>query len=95
MEGSYGNPKLLKISVLDPYCAKLDDYGVHTVAAIVKQFLRDLPEPLLTFGLYTEFLQATAIEDKHGRYSALLELTERLPKPHQDVLERLVYHLAR
>jgi hypothetical protein len=79
----------------DPHSAKLDDFGVHTVAAIVKQFLRDLPEPLITFRLYTEFLQATDIEDKHSRYNALLELTERLPKPHQDVLERLVYHLAR
>ncbi|XP_062521055.1 unconventional myosin-IXa-like isoform X2 [Corticium candelabrum] len=79
----------------DPRSVKLDEFSVHTVAAVVKQFLRDLPEPLLTFALYSEFVQATEIANKHARYNALFELTERLPKSHQDVLERIVYHLAR
>jgi hypothetical protein len=33
----------------------------HTVAGVMKQYLRELPEPLLTFDLYQEFMRATTL----------------------------------
>ena len=30
----------------------------HTIAGCLKRYLRELPEPILTFDLYTEFMQA-------------------------------------
>ena len=35
----------------------LDDYTIHVIASVLKQWLRDLPNPLMTFELYDEFLR--------------------------------------
>ena len=34
------------------------DLDQHTVAGALKQYLRELPEPLLTFKLYPDFIAA-------------------------------------
>ena len=39
------------------------EHGVHDVASLLKAFLRDLPEPLLTHELFEAFL-ATAGTDQ-------------------------------
>ncbi|KAG8145007.1 hypothetical protein E2320_013384 [Naja naja] len=39
----------------------LDDYNIHVIASVFKQWLRDLPNPLMTFELYEEFLRAMGI----------------------------------
>ena len=44
--------------IADPENACLDGFSVHAVAAAVGAFFRELPEPLLTRELYTEFLRA-------------------------------------
>lgn len=36
-----------------------EENGVHDVAALLKEFFRDLPDPLLTRDLYTAFLNTT------------------------------------
>lgn len=36
----------------------LDDYNINVIASVFKQWLRDLPNPLMTFELYEEFLRA-------------------------------------
>lgn len=36
-----------------------EENAVHDVAALLKEFLRDLPDPLLTRDLYTAFLNTT------------------------------------
>lgn len=35
----------------------LDDYNIHVIASVFKQWLRDLPNPLMTFELYDEFIR--------------------------------------
>lgn len=40
----------------------LDDYNIHVIASVFKQWLRDLPNPLMTFELYEEFLRAMGKE---------------------------------
>jgi len=37
----------------------VDMYPVHVLTSVLKTFFRDLPEPLLTFELYDEFIQAS------------------------------------
>ena len=44
--------------VTDPENASLEGCSVHAVAAAVGGFFRELPEPLLTRELYTEFIRA-------------------------------------
>lgn len=48
--------------------ANLDDYNIHVIGSVFKQWLRDLPNPLLTFELYEEFIRAMG----KRRTSALL-----------------------
>lgn len=42
----------------DPNTVCLEDYPIHTVTGLVKQWLRELPEPLMTFNHYNDFLHA-------------------------------------
>lgn len=43
---------------LDPENADLESAGIHAVAAAVGGFFRELPEPLLTWEMYLEFIRA-------------------------------------
>eukprot|EP00050_Salpingoeca_kvevrii_P007197 m.294466 g.294466 ORF g.294466 m.294466 type:complete len:373 (-) comp12996_c0_seq1:626-1744(-) len=52
--------------------------NVHDVAGILKSFLRDLPEPLLTFRLYHSFVDAWRLEEE-DRIRAILLLCLELP----------------
>lgn len=55
----------------------LEDYPIHTVTGLVKQWLRELPDPLMTFMHYNDFLHAVGEEDltifrtlsQHTKYS--------------------------
>lgn len=42
----------------DPENASLENYPIHTVTGLVKRWLRELPDPLMTFSLYNDFLHA-------------------------------------
>ena len=37
----------------------LDDYPVHVLTTVMKSFFRELPEPLLTFELFDDFLRGS------------------------------------
>lgn len=47
----------------DPHLVCLEDYPIHTVTGLVKQWLRELPDPLMTFTHYNDFLHAVGEED--------------------------------
>ena len=59
------------------------------VAALLKKFLRDMPDPLLTFKLHRLWIAAQKLEDEDTR-QRLLHLTCCLmPKSHRDTMEVL------
>ncbi|RPA91032.1 RhoGAP-domain-containing protein [Choiromyces venosus 120613-1] len=70
-------------------------YDVISVASILKQFFRDLPEPLLTNDLYQDFITASRIDDETMRRDSLHELINRLPDPNYATLRILILHLHR
>lgn len=72
-----------------------ESYNVHVLTNVLKTFLRDLPEPLLTFDRYDDFLRAADLSDESDRVQTLLSLIKKLPQAHHALLERLVFHLAR
>ncbi|XP_053611261.1 unconventional myosin-IXa-like isoform X2 [Plodia interpunctella] len=74
---------------------RLDTYAVHVRASVLKGFFRDLPEPLLTFDLYDDFILAADITDPQERVSSIFTILKKLPKPNFDLVERLIFHLAR
>lgn len=71
-----------------------ESYNVHVLANVLKTFLRDMPEPLLTFDRYDDFLRAADLPDTNVRVQTLLSLIKKLPPAHHSLLERLIFHLA-
>ncbi|XP_050390050.2 rho GTPase-activating protein 44 isoform X2 [Patella vulgata] len=51
----------------------------HTVAGALKQYLRELPEPLLTYQLYSDFMEAASLP-KDKLHPALKKVVDTLPR---------------
>ncbi|XP_070848079.1 rho GTPase-activating protein 8-like [Chaetodon trifascialis] len=70
-----------------------DEYGdVHVPAVILKTFLRELPEPLLTFRVYSQVLDILSVESSL-RVSRCKQIVESLPEHHFIVTKFLVCFL--
>lgn len=72
----------------------IDEYNVHVLTNTLKLFLRETPEPLLSFDLYDDFLRAADLDDNCDRVQTIISLTQNLPSAHQIFFERLIFHLA-
>ncbi|MEQ2251486.1 hypothetical protein ILYODFUR_011396 [Ilyodon furcidens] len=70
-----------------------DENCVHDVAALLKKFLRDLPDPLLTRELYTAFIH-TMLLDYSKQQSAIQLLIFLLPPCNSDTLQRILSLLS-
>lgn len=62
----------------------------HDQTGLLKLFLRELPEPLLTFQLYEAFVHAFKIADPEVQQSAILMLCLLLPVEHLHTLSFLL-----
>ncbi|KAK0145004.1 Rho GTPase-activating protein 6 [Merluccius polli] len=69
-----------------------EEQSVHDVAALLKEFLRDMPDPLLTRELYTAFINSMLL-DNSDQVSALQLLIYLLPPCNSDTLQRLLHFL--
>lgn len=69
---------------------KVED--VHVVCGLLKDFLRKLPEPLITFRLHPRFMEAAEIEDEGGTVRIYAALSE-LPLANKDTLAYIMLHL--
>ncbi|KAH0620747.1 hypothetical protein JD844_021477 [Phrynosoma platyrhinos] len=58
---------------------------VHLPAVILKTFLRDLPEPLLTFGLYSDVVNFYSVEEEK-RVDVVRKTLQTLPEENYQVL---------
>ncbi|OCU00813.1 unconventional myosin-IXb isoform X2 [Xenopus laevis] len=79
----------------DPNLVKLDNYPIHAITGILKQWLRELPEPLMTFAQYSEFLRAVELPGKQEQLCAIYKVIGQLPHAHYNSLERLIFHLVK
>ncbi|XP_063057168.1 si:zfos-588f8.1 isoform X3 [Engraulis encrasicolus] len=79
----------------DPTSVCLDDYSTHIVTGLIKQWLRELPDPLMTFTYYNHFLRAVELPEKQEQLQAIYRVLDQLPMPHFSTLERLIFHLVR
>ncbi|XP_067154657.1 rac GTPase-activating protein 1-like isoform X2 [Apteryx mantelli] len=68
---------------------------IHVVCGVLKDFLRGLKEPLVTFGLHPAFLQAADIPDEAACSTALCHVVSKLPPANRDTLAFLMLHLLR
>ncbi|RXM96956.1 Unconventional myosin-IXb [Acipenser ruthenus] len=79
----------------DPTAVNLEEYPIHAVTGILKQWLRELPDPLMTFTYYNDFLHAVEMPGKQEQLQAIYRILEQLPQANYNTLERLVFHLVR
>ncbi|QIW99218.1 hypothetical protein AMS68_004736 [Peltaster fructicola] len=70
-------------------------HDVNSVATLLKQFFRDLPDPLFPKHAYTQFIDAARVDDEYARRDALHQLINDLPDPNYATLRALVLHLHR
>ncbi|CAL4067534.1 unnamed protein product, partial [Meganyctiphanes norvegica] len=79
----------------------LTDQHPNVIANVLKLYLRQLPEPLLTFRLYPEFIRIAKECPSNGGPESnkaadeLRDLVRRLPRHHLQCLAVLMHHLHR
>ncbi|KAL6095305.1 arhgap17 [Pungitius sinensis] len=93
-----GASKLKKLkAALDCSTSQLEEFysDPHAVAGALKSYLRELPEPLMTYQLYDDWLQASSVSDPDKRLQALWVVCDSLPKSNKANLRYLVKFLAK
>ncbi|XP_035888398.1 unconventional myosin-IXb isoform X1 [Phyllostomus discolor] len=79
----------------DPSAVKLENFPIHAITGVLKQWLRELPEPLMTFAQYGDFLRAVELPEKQEQLAAIYAVLEHLPEANHNSLERLIFHLVK
>uniref|UniRef100_A0A8C5R8G4 Rho GTPase-activating protein 44 n=1 Tax=Leptobrachium leishanense TaxID=445787 RepID=A0A8C5R8G4_9ANUR len=72
--------KLKKLkAALDCCVVDVAEYSAdpHAIAGALKSYLRELPEPLMTFELYDEWIQASNIQEQEKRLQGLWNACEK------------------
>lgn len=70
-------------------------HDVNSVAGLLKQFFRELRDPLFTLAHYDEFIDAARIDDETLRRDSLHAVINSLPDPNYATLRALSLHLWR
>ncbi|XP_035827251.1 uncharacterized protein LOC101864642 [Aplysia californica] len=71
---------------------------IHVITGVLKDYLRELPEPLFTNALYQMLLDALSVRlpcDPEGSAKLMLSILECLPSANQDTMALLLNHLRR
>ncbi|XP_063312110.1 rho GTPase-activating protein 44 isoform X5 [Pelobates fuscus] len=90
--------KLKKLkAALDCCVVDVAEYSAdpHAIAGALKSYLRELPEPLMTFELYDEWIQASNIQEQEKRLQALWNACEKLPKSNYNNFKYVIKFLAK
>lgn len=73
----------------------LSQIDIHVICGTVKDFLRSLQEPLVTYGLWKDFAEAVQARDEQDIAPALYQVISELPQPNRDTLAYMILHLKR
>ncbi|XP_067286022.1 rho GTPase-activating protein 17a isoform X2 [Pseudorasbora parva] len=93
-----GASKLKKLkAALDCSTSQLEEFysDPHAVAGALKSYLRELPEPLMTYQMYDEWIQASNVPDPDKRLQALWVTCDQLPKNNKANFRYLIKFLAK
>ncbi|XP_055851837.1 GTPase-activating protein CdGAPr [Episyrphus balteatus] len=67
---------------------------IHAVSSLLKMYFRELPNPLCTYQLYDNFVEAIqAKSESNERLKLMKETVLKLPPPHYRTLKYLATHL--
>ncbi|XP_052007906.1 rho GTPase-activating protein 42-like isoform X3 [Xyrauchen texanus] len=82
------SPKAAPDMDLDP-----ETWDNKTITSGLKNYLRCLSEPLMTYKLHSDFLLAVKSDDQNYRVCAVHALVHKLPDKNKEMLETLTKHL--
>ncbi|KAH9945713.1 RhoGAP-domain-containing protein [Amylocystis lapponica] len=77
----------------DPSSVDLTQDNPVQLAALLKKFFRDLPDPLMTFKLHRLFIASQSLPNEADRTRLLHMVSLILPKAHRDTMEVLFVFL--
>ncbi|MBN3297924.1 RHG42 protein, partial [Amia calva] len=72
----------------------LDMWDNKTVTSGLKNYLRCLSEPLMTYKFHKDFIMAVKSDDQNYRVRAVHALVHKLPERNKEMLEILIKHLV-
>lgn len=93
-----GASRLKKLkAALDCSTSHLDEFysDPHAVAGALKSYLRELPEPLMTFQLYEEWTQVASVQDQDKKLQDLWRTCQKLPPQNFVNFRYLIKFLAK
>ncbi|XP_065273746.1 SH3 domain-binding protein 1 [Emys orbicularis] len=67
----------------------------HAVAGALKSYLRELPQPLMTFELYDDWFKVACFKEPEGRLQSLQDTCSQLPQDNYNNLRYLIRFLAK
>eukprot|EP00118_Oscarella_pearsei_P004790 m.20952 g.20952 ORF g.20952 m.20952 type:complete len:840 (+) comp28113_c0_seq2:181-2700(+) len=68
---------------------------INCVGSLCKMYFRELPNPLLTYQLYSSLEEASKTADGPKRREAIAKVLGQLPPTHFNTMEHLIKHLAK
>lgn len=82
-----------KVDLLNPQKYHISD--IHAVSGVLKLYFQELPDPLLTRALHSQFTQAASIDSDNSRREAIHIVVNDLPDANYSVLKFMALHLYR
>uniref|UniRef100_A0A3Q2PPE1 Rho GTPase activating protein 9 n=1 Tax=Fundulus heteroclitus TaxID=8078 RepID=A0A3Q2PPE1_FUNHE len=68
---------------------------IHVVTGALKLFFRELPEPLVPYGFFTDIVETVKMTDHMDKVDRLKCLVLNMPPPNHDTLKFMCRHLRR
>uniref|UniRef100_A0A8C5CLQ0 Rho GTPase activating protein 9 n=1 Tax=Gadus morhua TaxID=8049 RepID=A0A8C5CLQ0_GADMO len=68
---------------------------IHVITGALKLFFRELPEPLVPYGFYTDIIETVKMSDYSDKVDRLKCLVLNIPPPSHDTLHFIFSHLQR
>ncbi|XP_048525960.1 rho GTPase-activating protein 10-like [Dendroctonus ponderosae] len=79
-----------KVALDDP-----QEWETKTITTALKTYLRNLPEPLMSFKHHNDFINAVKRESRQNMVHEVHKLLYKLPKTNLEVLSILIKHLTK
>lgn len=91
----FSSPKNQERFVRGKSIPSLSNIDIHVICGCVKDFLRNLNEPIIPRNLWKNFSNAVQNVDDNEAVRELYDAIKRLPQPNRDTLAFLIQHLQR
>uniref|UniRef100_A0A673WU62 Rho GTPase activating protein 9 n=1 Tax=Salmo trutta TaxID=8032 RepID=A0A673WU62_SALTR len=92
-DGRYMFPAELMQEKLNLEQSEWED--IHVITGALKLFFRELPEPLVPYGFFTDILETVKMSDYLDKVDRLKSLVLSMPPPNQDTMRFMFSHLKR